>query len=288
MRTSMRLRVKSHFRPLSSPMSKTFRSFFMFLAACVAILHLFNNSDGQDIDVKIKISAGDPAIAEISGSFLSQKPRKNRLNLSFLNEYAGVSGLVNRISNVELSDRDGRPVVAKRFNAGEYLADSDFTNWKYRVNLEPLKQLSAAAHISWIKGDSGLLMLDDLLPQGNGERISAKVKIEVPQGWEVFSTEPFIIHGRTVFMPQDEYTVANVEKASFLIGRNLRGKSIQPNGAYLIFFTSGEWQFNDDEAANLAAEIYANYVKMFGPAPNHISQIAIMKYVGISDASKKV
>ena len=258
-------------------MSKTFREILPILAAAVLILKFFTFAAAQDVDIRIKISADSPSIAEIEGKFLSSKPRKNPRNLSFLNEYGAATGLAERISNLELTDRDGHPIANKRFIAGEYVADADFTGWKYRVNLTPPKQQSAAAHVSWIKGDVGLLMLDDLLPQSDGEKVSARVKIELPDAWNVDSGEVHI-GDVSLFISDLGYSVADVEKGSFPISKDLRWKAIASNGAKLHLFISEKWQFTDDEAANLATEIYENYKKVFGTPPNRFSQISIMKF----------
>ena len=105
-----------------------------------------------------------------------------------MTEYAGVAGLAERISNIGFADRDGKTLTNKRFNAGEYVADGDIVLFRYFVNLTPLGHRSAAAHISWVSGDSGILMLDDLMPQNGGEKITASVKIDLPNGWKIFST----------------------------------------------------------------------------------------------------
>ena len=252
-------------------MSKTFRTIFPILAALVQILQFFTNSAAQDIDVRIKISADSPSNAEISGRFTSPKPRRNPRNLSFLNEYAGVTALAERVSNVEIAHGDGRFITSKRFNAGEYVANTDFTSWKYRVDLTPLKQHAAAAHVSWVKGDVGILMLDDLLPQGSGDKIAATVRMDIPAGWTVFTATPTARDGA--------FEVDDVEKASFVIGRNWR----EINTGQLRLLIAGEWQFSDDDAAKLAVEVFDSYVKMFGSAPTSNAQIMIMKFPGNVD-----
>lgn len=258
-------------------MSKISRSILLISATAVLILQFFTNVGAQDIEVRIKISGDSPSIAEIEGKFLLSKSRKNPRNLSFLNEFGAATDLAERISNVELTDRNGHPIANKRFIAGEYVADADFTSWKYCIDLTPLKQQSAAAHVSWIKGDVGLLMLDDLLPQGSIEKVSARVRIELPDRWNVYSGEVHI-DDVSLFVTDLGYSVAVIEKGSFPIGRNLRWKPIASNGAKLHLFISEKWQFTDDEAVNLATEIYENYEKIFGSSPNRFSQISIMKF----------
>lgn len=258
-------------------MSKTSRTILLISAAAVLILQFFTFAEGKDIEVRIKISADSPTTVEVEGKFLSLTPRKNPRNLSFPNEYGSATGLAERISNVELSDRDGHPVTYKRFIAGEYVADADFANWKYRVDLTPPKQQSAAVHVSWIKGDVGLLMLDDLLPQGSGEKISAAVKVSLPTGWSTSASEPSTSF--TPLLPSGgTYYFEDIEKASLVVARNLREKPLLFNDLFIKLATSDEWQFSDDEAANLATEIYKKYAKIFGSLPNKFVQIAIMKF----------
>ena len=253
-------------------MSKTLRTISLIFAASVQILHFFNNSNGQNIEVNIKISTDSPVSAEITGKYISQKPRTNARNISFLDQYAGAGGLADRISNLELADRDGHQVAKQRFNAGEYVADADFGAWKYNVNLPPPEPPLTTAHVSWLTADTGLLMLDDLLPQSGGAKIAAKIKIYVPAGWKILTAE------RSV--GTNEFDVTDVEKASFVIGRNWREKEISRNGFHLHLLISGDWRFSDEDALKIAGEIFDNYLKIFGSAPNLNSQIAIMKFPG--------
>ncbi len=249
-------------------MSKTFNPILLILAATILILQFFTFAGAQDIEVRIKISADSPSIAEIEGKFLSSKRRRNPRNLSFLTEYGGIGGLGDRISNLKLQNADGKTITNKRFIPGEYVADDDFTSWQYTVDLAPLKQASAAAHISWVKGNIGLLMLDDLLPQGSGERVSGRIKLNLPTGWHIFTTAQTTVSG--------DYDIREIQKASFLVGRDWRDVSVE----HVKLLTSGAWQFTDEEASKMAAEIFDHYTKVFSAAPVQNAQIAIMKFPG--------
>ncbi len=251
-------------------MSKTFNPILLILAAAVLILQFFTFARAQDIEVRIKISSDSPSMAEIEGKFLSSKPRKNPRNLSFLTEYGGIIGLGDRTSDLRLQNADGKTVANKRFIPGEYVADADFTSWRYAVNLAPLKQAPAAAHISWLNGDIGLLMLDDLLPQGSDGKVSARVKLDLPDGWQIFTTAQTTA--------SSEYDIADLEKAAFIMGRNWREKVITVSGTRLVLTISGEWLFSDDEATKMVVEIFEHYAKVFGASPVQNAQIAIMKF----------
>lgn len=250
------------------PMSKKTRAILHISAVFVLILQFFTYGQAQDVEVRIRFLADVPSIVEIEGEYVSTKARKNPRNLSLMTEYAGVTGLAERVSNIGFADRDGKTLTNKRFNAGEYVADGDISLFRYFVNVAPLGPRSAAAHISWINADAGLLMLDDLMPQSSGEKISARVKIGLPAGWKIFSTARQTQGGF--------FDVDNIEKASFVIGKNWR----EVNAGALKILISGQWQFTDDEAAKMAVEIFGGYTKTFGSWASPAAQIAIFKFPG--------
>ena len=110
-------------------------------------------------------------------------------------------------------------------------------------------------------------MLDDLLPQisTNSQSFAAKIKIELPTGWRVISSEKVV--GENVF------EVENVAKAIFVVGKNWR----ETKTANLNLTISGEWRFEDAAAAQIADEIYREYVKLFGEIPNGKPQIVLAR-----------
>ncbi|MFM9903298.1 MAG: hypothetical protein ACKVQJ_01870 [Pyrinomonadaceae bacterium] len=249
-------------------MSKKIRSIYPILAAAVLILQFFTNARAQDIEVRIRFLPDAPTTLEVEGKFLSGKSRKNLRNLSLMTEYAGVTGLAERVSNIGFADRDGNTLTNKRFNVSEYVADGDIALFRYFVNLAPLSQRSAAAHVSWINGDAGLLMLDDLMPQSNGEKVSARVKIDLPVGWEIFSPGRWASDGL--------FEVNDVKKASLVVGKNWR----EVNAGALKLLISGQWQFTDDKAAKMAVEVFGGYAKTFGSSASQSTQIALFKFPG--------
>ena len=250
------------------PMSKKTKAILQISAVFVLILQFFTNTQAQDVEVSIRFLPDVPTTVEVEGKYVSNRPRKNPRNFSLITEFAGITGLAERVSNIGFADRDGKTLTNKRFNAGEYVADGDITLFRYFVDLKPPSQRSAAAHISWINGGAGLLMLDDLMPQSSGEKISARVKIGLPVGWKIFSTARQASDGF--------FDVDNVEKASFVIGKNWR----EVNAGAAKILISGEWQFTDDEAAKMAVEIFGGYTKTFGSTSGPATQIAIFKFPG--------
>jgi hypothetical protein len=160
-------------------MSKVFRSIILVMACALLILQFFNKSAAQDMSVEVKIDAKSPATAIIKGRFAHSDARKN---LSFLREYAGIDGLGDRISYLELETATSAKVAFKRLIPGEYLAEGGFDTWSYKLNLSVNTRPSAAAHISWVDDNTGLLILDDLLPQtgSSDKRRTARVILTYP------------------------------------------------------------------------------------------------------------
>jgi len=251
-------------------MSKVFPSIIPAIVTVLLILQIFNKADAQDIAVEVKIDAGSPATATIKGHFLPPGPQYK--NLSFLREYAGIDGLGERISGLELENDTDNKVAFKMLIPGEFLAEDGFETWKYKLDLSLKPQKGTGAevgHVSWINENIGLLMFNDLLPERlPSERLrTAKITLDAPAGWKIWTTEKKL--GQNVFQ------IADTEKAVFVFGKDFREVQAAPDLKLII---AGQWQFTDDEAAEIANEIYSNYVKLFGSAPVQQAQIAILKF----------
>jgi len=245
-------------------MSKKPRLIWLILAAFGLILQFFTFGNGQDIEAKIKIDSRTPSIAQITGRFLKTE-RPNKRNLTFLGELAGIPNIAGRIKLVKCRGVDGEILPVKQFNAAEYLTSAaDIAQFSYEVSLAPPTSASSRVHISWTDAESGLLMLDDLLPQG-GSNIAAKLSFDLPEGWSLNSTEP-------VLSP-NVYSVANVEKAVFAFGKGWRQREIQTSGTPLGISISGEWRFTDADVGEMSSSILESYAKTFGGVPSLRQQI---------------
>lgn len=243
-------------------MSKTFRPIYRFAFALALILQIFNNSQAQNIQTKIKITDSG---AFVEGGF---SDAKSVTSLSFLKSYAGAENLGARIFDLNLLDKNGQKVNYKRLADGEFLAEGGFEKWNYQINLTP-KNASAMAHVSWVADERGILLLGDLLPEF-AEQKGAKVTIELPKGWRFASLEKRV--GENVF------EVSDIEKAVFYVGKNLREREIAAGSAKLNLIISGEWQVSEDEAASMAQEIFAFYEKLFGGKSFEKTQIFLGKF----------
>ncbi len=249
-------------------MSKILCPISPVFAAFLLILQFFTISDGQDINLTMKIIVDKRVTADVVGTFAPELLRKNPRNFSFLNEYAGSSGLAGRFSNIKLYERSGDLLPHKAFNLSELVTEKDIGKFSYTVDLTPLRTPAAAAHISWAKDATGILMLDDLLPQQVAK--TARIKLEMPDGWNLTTSERQVD-------PQ-EFDVANIEKAVIYIGTGRREKSLAVGAAKMRLSISGEWFFSDEDAEEIVTSIFAQYTRIFGGSPASDINISILKF----------
>jgi len=235
-----------------------------FSAAAIIFAEILNFalvSWSQDIEVNLKVLSA--STVRVEGRFLNENLTLSNRNWAFLRSIAGVDNLGARISDFNLTEKQGHPVSFKKLIDGEYLADAEANSFQYQINLSPLPNAATMAHVSWLKDEQGILMLDDILPQffGDKQPISAKVKLDLPSEWKIISSEK--ISSDNIFLVND------IERAVFPVGKNWRGQEI----SNLNLAVSGEWQFTDAEAAKMAGETFDKYQKLFGELPAEKAQI---------------
>ena len=247
-------------------MSKRFKTIYFFPAVFALILQIFNNSYAQTVSATVSVSESQ---AFVSGGFSGSK---NSRNLFFVKSYAGVENLGQRIFELNLLDQNKKPVGYKKLADGEFLADADFASFEYKIDLTAPKSASARAHVSWMAGDGGILMLADLLPETT-EKTSGNITLNLPNGWNVAGF-PDLQKGTK----NTPYQLPDVEKAVFYIGKNLREREIAAGSGKLDLVMTGEWQVADDEAAQMAGEIFGVYEKLFGGKPFERYQIYLGKF----------
>jgi len=220
----------------------------------------------QEIEVAIKILS--PDAVSVEGKFTGQNSNQSKANWTFLNSIAGAENLGARISDFNLSDKQGRAVSFKKLAESEYLADEEATGFSYRINIKPLPNPAAMAHVSWLADGQGILMPGDLLPQvaANNQIVPARIKFELPTDWKIISGEKK--------SGENAYLVKDIEKAVFLVGKNWRERET----ANLSLAISGEWEFSDAEALETAGEIYEEYRKLFGEIPVDKAQIFLIRF----------
>ncbi len=251
--------------PFYSPiysMSKNLRSILLIFAAFVAILQFFTDASGQNVEATIKIDSNQGSVVQINGKMGS----KSR-NLSFLRSLAGIDNLGERVSEVTLFDDAGNSVTYKKFVAGEYVADADFTSWSYKIDLTPPKNRTAAAHISWLTSENGLLMLGDVLPIFGHTPTSAKVKIAVPKGW-------LQMENRIDNIVETQDVASEV----VAVGKDIRFRKVHIADTAITICIAGEWFFTGDDVTNFARDIYAGTRQVFGSDNSNAVFINIFRF----------
>ena len=241
------------------------RTYYLILGAFFLTLHFFTNTAAQDIEAKIEISAENPSIAHVSGRFGNSKKSRN---LSFVRSVAGFRELGGRVSDLKLSDADGRKIDHQSAVSGEYVSDAPFENWSYSIDISARKEPAAAAHVSWVANGNGLLMFGDLLPiLKDGGKSAGKVVISLPQGWRQLEDR---VDGTII--SDDIYS----EVAS--VGTDIRYRMVHNGGTAISICIAGEWLFSSDEITGFAQWIYAQTLKTFGyPAAKDV-YINIFKF----------
>ncbi|MGI8849812.1 MAG: hypothetical protein ACR2HT_06550 [Pyrinomonadaceae bacterium] len=253
-------------------MSTTEKKFLLLVIFCLETVFLASVGSAQEIEANITLVQTAPTTVQIKGKILKQEIAGSNKSWSFARSSPNAENLGERIANLNLSNAKGQTVTVKKLLPGEYLAEEQAANWNYQADLQPPNP-AAMAHISWIKDEQGILMLDDLLPQfaaANVQPISAKIKFELPENWKIISREKSL-DDRT-------FITSDIGKAIFLIGKNWRKKEISVDKNTLNFAISGEWQFSDAEAFQMAGEIFAKYKKLLGDISVENAQVNLIHF----------
>lgn len=237
------------------------------MCALLLALSLHGLVAAQNIKARITVLSLSPARVKIEGERAG-----GAADWSFRKEYAGVSGLGERIENFSLSDPSGSNIVARRVAAGEYAASAPATRFAYEVKLEPPAQATDAAHVSWLTTERGLLLPGDLLPRnttgGQSGNISAALSFVLPSNWNIVASE--------TKQPDGSYTMTDARQSVFLVGTELRQKQERVGQMLFSYATAGPWAFTDEEAAGMAASLLKEHADvMGGPARQNVQLVLI-------------
>lgn len=246
------------------------KRFSLALSIFAAILISVFTIAAQEIEAVITITS--PGDVTVEGKFIEESPHQKSVNWTFLGSVAGAENLGARVSDFSLTDQEGRAIAVKKLIDGEYLADAKAVKFQYRFDFETPANAVLRAHISWLSGDLGMLMLDDLLPQFNADQriVAANLKFNLPDDWKIISSEKSVGANR--------FYVKNIEKAVFLVGKNWREQEVLIDKSSVSLAISGEWKFADADAARLVREIAAEYRALFGEMPSEKINIYLLRF----------
>jgi hypothetical protein len=181
---------------------------------------------------------------------------------SFLDSYASMVGLANRVERFTLIDEGGNETPARKIAPGQFDSPKPAARFRYEVSLKPPLMAPDSAMVSWINDSRGLLMLADLLPlsfRRNGNDSNAIIRFTLPQQWRVYSSE--------IAKGQNEFEVRDAGQAVFAVGSQLRTSQINESGMLFNLVTDGEWAFADREALELAGKVLKAHREVFGAMP---------------------
>src|SRR3989440_1552851 len=180
---------------------------------------------------------------------------------SFLDSYASVVGLANRIERFTLFDEGGNEIQVRKIAPGQFDSPRSAARFRYEVSLKPPALAMDSAMVSWLNQEHGLLMPADLLPVSlnkNGGS-SAIIRFTLPDRWRVYSSE--------VERNQNEFEVRDAGQAVFAVGARLRAPQISESGMLFSLVTDGDWAFADREALELAGKVLKAHREVFGAMP---------------------
>jgi predicted metalloprotease with PDZ domain len=189
--------------------------------------------------------------------------------LSFINTYAGILGLGDRIEAVEGFETDGSETRLQKLAPGEYRTTRALARFRYEVNLAPPSRPAQMSHVSWLDADDGLLMMADLLPQAPG--LPAEIKIEVPRGWSVAANA----NGSGA-----QFSAGDPETAVFLVSRSLHQKHERFASGGFSVITSGRWPLSDSDVIKISAKILERYAQLTGFNLRSDPVVMLIPYAG--------
>ena len=247
--------------------TKTFPILYCRILLVFAALQIFTIAFySQVVEVEISVDAAAKR-ASVSGRFIGAFRPSDPLNIAFMREVAGVPQLGGRVSAMELADGRGNRVEARKLMDGEYIAASDFSFWKYVVDLNSPKDRAGYAHASWIGDSGGVLMLGDLLPRyfTRADKLPGSVKLKLADGWLAHSSDA------------PSFVSDHLPSSMIFVGKNDRAINVSSDLKLVI---GGEWHFTDAEAAQMAREIFDEYSKLLGNLPKKQYLIALQRFPG--------
>lgn len=194
-------------------------------------------------EVKISVSAS----AELKIRIKSLSPGSE---WSFRNAYARVLGIAERVEEFRAFGPAGEDLGGKKIATGEFRSQPGATSINYVVKLRP-PSAADVSHVSWIAGESGLLMLADLLPESLPGVI---VEFSLPSDWTCHTAASIDSLGR--------YYVSQPDKGVFLVGRALRMQVRPVSGNLLACYVAGSWPFKDELLLNAATRVLEKYIAL--------------------------
>lgn len=194
-------------------------------------------------------------------------------SLSFMNTYAGVIGLGERIEKLTAVNDVGETIEVRKLAPGVFQSEVKFSRFSYEVNLAGPLRPAQMSHVSWLNSERGILMLADLLPQrfGHIPATSAAVELQLPKSWLAASNTR---------RNGSHFSTDDSGSAVFSIGSSVREKSRHRSSNRFSIITSGKWPFSEDEAIKIAERVLEQHSRVTRSELNRDTVVMLAPYPG--------
>jgi len=268
-------------------MSKARRMFQLFITTLAVLILPYSyealtptrNSEPPPITAIITIKTTPESVVSVTGFFSRLREEDRRKSFTIATTAAGLS-LGERVEGLELRDPQGNPIAFRKMGPGEYLAEREINQWSYTIALSSAADPRTAAHASWIKGDVGILMLREILPEfGPLRRTSAWINLVSPAGLSVEGLRPLniaLFGGSLPQVPGGKWYGTD-DEAVALLGTGWRNRRIASLPEVDLMMSS-QWLFSDEEAERMVSEVYKEYTKLFRQDPLSGARISLAKF----------
>lgn len=233
-------------------MSTRFSPITLILACFGLILQNFTFAAGQDITAQVKIDEKTGKLA-VPGRLSPNAAKGFRRNIGFIRTRQNIL----QISEMTALGNDGRPVNLTKLSPTEWVADADIVSWKYTIDAQAALGSEIRAGNSWLRGIHGVLMFEDILPAFgiNGVPVSAEIEIKMPEGWKLFSSENNV---------RNIIRTADLGNSVAAVGSGWESANVRTSAGNLELIRMGSWGPSTEEMSKASAEIFNNYVDVFG------------------------
>lgn len=247
-------------------MSKLRARFLALFIAVSGVLCCVSDVNAEDISIHLKVLPNS-TIVKVEGKVMNRNQLKYTRNFPFelLEKHT------ERIRDFLAFDQNDQLIKVKALKPGEYLAEADATKFEYLVDLKTSPNYSDKAHHSWLEENGGILMFRDLLPQFetiNGEKFSARIRLDLPIGWDAMTAE--------TRSTGDLVDIVNLDSAVITVGSRWRSRNIKYGGVNINLAISGEFRFSDKDASEMIGEILFQLKQTFGEYPKPAIQITLV------------
>lgn len=207
-----------------------------------------------------------PAARALSVTCAASALPAGRLQLRFLERFAGLDRLGERVFNLKLRDERGAVVRLEIHGGGLHLFSRGDrpqpVTISYDLRLAAALDPGQYALASSLGPEAGFLLPSDLLPrvcaEGEGECDAepnpVRLQIAAPAGWQVATTQA---------ERGGSFEVGDPQEAVFFLGR-LRRRAVRAGEMEIEVAAAGNWGFTDEEAAELTEAIARDQASLVG------------------------